>query len=222
VSPASDDDAALVLLLVGEDVPATLSTGLSRLLQPPHRTLRLLAARELSRHDIASLEVQAIALTELDEEMLERWARSEHHPSLLAAGLGPARDLVSPPLPWSEALEAALPRRSAVLWALTTAGRRAPWEALRTIAEVLATEYVDPFQLEDSQVVVTLICLSERSLVPAARRWLVVMEERSPLFSGDGWAVREALESVPAGDLAADELALLQIFREQERELADE
>ncbi|MCY0992834.1 hypothetical protein OV203_37180 [Nannocystis sp. ILAH1] len=156
--------------------------------------------------------------------MLERWARSEHHASLLAAGLGPARDLVSPPLPWSEALSAlenALPRWSAVLGALTTAGRRAPWEALQPIAEVLATEYVEPSQLEDSQVVVALICLSERPLVPAARRWLVVMEDRSRLFSGDGWAVREALESVPAGDLEADELELLRIFREQERELAD-
>ncbi|MFY0535591.1 hypothetical protein [Nannocystis pusilla] len=130
VSSASDDDAALVLLLAGEDVPATLSTGLSRLLQAPHCTLRLLAARALSRHDIASPEVQAIALTELDEEMLERWARSDHHASLLAAALGAARDLVSPPLPWSEALSAlenALPRWSAVLGALTTAGRRAPW-----------------------------------------------------------------------------------------------
>ncbi|MFY0535590.1 hypothetical protein [Nannocystis pusilla] len=67
---------------------------------------------------------------------------------------------------------------------------------------------------------VALICLSERPLVPAARRWLVVMEDRSRLFSGDGWAVREALESVPSGDLEADELELLRIFREQERELA--
>jgi hypothetical protein len=218
VTPASDDEAVLVLLLAGEEVPATLSAGLSRLLQAPHRTLRLLAARELSRHAIASPEVQAIALAELDEETLERWAASEHHASLLAAAVGAARDAASPLLSWSEvssALETALPRWSAALSALAAAGRRAPWEALQPIAEALATEYVEPFQLEDSQVVAALICLLERPLVPAARRWLVVMEARSRLFSGDGRAVSEALESVPAGELAADELALLQLSRER-------
>ncbi|WAS92597.1 hypothetical protein [Nannocystis punicea] len=218
VTPASDEDAALVLLLAGEEVAATLSAGLSRLLQAPHRTLRLLAARELSRHDLASSEVQAIALAELDEEMLERWARSEHHASLLAAAVGAARDAVSARLSWSEvsaAMETALSRWSAVLSALATAGRRAPWEALQPIAEVLATEHVEPFQLEDSQAVGALLCLLERPLAPAARRWLVVMEDRSRLFSGDGWAVREALESAPVGELAADELALLQLFRER-------
>ena len=109
------------------------------------------------------------------------------------------------------ALEAALPRRSAVLWALTTAGRRAPREALRPIAAVLATEYVAPFQLEDSQVVVTLICLSERPLVPAlapvVQRWV-----------GGARGAR-----VGAGRRSRGRrLALLQSFREQERELADE